>query len=59
MHENKMSVEPTITTVIPTYRRPELLQRAIRSVLDQSYPHFKICVYDNASNDRTPDVVKQ
>jgi glycosyltransferase involved in cell wall biosynthesis len=27
-------------------------------VLDQSYPHFKICVYDNASNDRTADVVK-
>jgi len=47
-----------ITTVIPTYRRPELLQRAIRSVLDQNYPHFKICVYDNASNDRTRVVVK-
>lgn len=53
-----MPTDPIITTVIPTYRRPELLQRAIRSVLDQNYPHFKICVYDNASNDRTPTVVK-
>ena len=48
---------PLITTVIPTYRRPELLLRAIRSVLDQTYPHFQVCVYDNASNDSTAEVV--
>jgi glycosyltransferase involved in cell wall biosynthesis len=54
-----MLAEPLITTVIPTYRRPDLLRRAIRSVLDQTYPHFKICVYDNASNDRTEHVVKE
>ena len=48
---------PIITTVIPTYRRPDLLRRAIRSVLDQTYPHFQVCVYDNASNDGTSEVV--
>ena len=47
-----ISPRPLITTVIPTYRRPHMLQRAIRSVLDQTYPHFKICVYDNASKRR-------
>jgi glycosyltransferase involved in cell wall biosynthesis len=52
-----MSTEPLITTIIPTYRRPHLLQRAIRSVLDQTYPHFKICIYDNASNDETAEVI--
>jgi len=52
-----MSNEPLITTVIPTYRRPSMLRRAIRSVLDQTYPHFRICVYDNASNDETAEVV--
>jgi len=52
-----MSVEPMITTVIPTYRRPELLKRAIRSVLDQTYSNFKLCVYDNASNDETGRLV--
>ena len=55
--ENLVSATPLITTVIPTYRRPHLLRRAIRSVLDQSYPHFKICVYDNASEDETAEVV--
>jgi glycosyltransferase involved in cell wall biosynthesis len=52
-----MSSLPLITTVIPTYQRPGMLQRAIRSVLDQTYPDFKICVYDNASDDETGEVV--
>jgi hypothetical protein len=52
-----MSIQTTITTVIPTYRRPSLLRRAIRSVLDQSYSALKICVYDNASGDETANVV--
>jgi glycosyltransferase involved in cell wall biosynthesis len=27
--------KPLITTIIPTYRRPKLLRRAIKSVLNQ------------------------
>ncbi|WP_129633326.1 glycosyltransferase family 2 protein [Candidatus Oscillochloris fontis] len=50
---------PTITTIIPTYRRPQLLRRAIQSVLAQTYPHFQIWVYDNASGDETADVVAE
>jgi glycosyltransferase involved in cell wall biosynthesis len=34
-----------------------MLRRAIHSVLDQTYPHFQICIYDNASNDDTAEVV--
>lgn len=49
--------KPIITTIIPTYRRPKLLERAIKSVLNQTYPHFQICVYDNASGDETASVV--
>jgi len=48
-----------ITTIIPTYRRPKMLQRAIRSVLSQTYPHFQVCVYDNASGDETASVVTE
>ena len=51
--------EPVITAVIPTYRRPKLLRRAIQSVLNQTYPHFLVCVYDNASGDETADVVAE
>lgn len=52
-------MEPQITTVIPTYRRPKLLRRAIQSVLNQTYPHFEVHVWDNASGDETPDVVAE
>lgn len=51
--------EPLITTVIPTYRRPALLRRAIASVLNQTYGNFRVCVYDNASGDETPGVVEE
>ena len=50
--------KPLITTVIPTYRRPGLLRRAVVSVLAQTYPHFQVCVYDNASGDETENVVR-
>jgi glycosyltransferase involved in cell wall biosynthesis len=48
-----------ITTIIPTCRRPRLLRRAIESVLAQTYPHFQVCVYDNASGDETASVVQE
>lgn len=51
------SRKPLITTLIPTYRRPQLLGRAIRSVLNQSYREHEVRVYDNASGDETKSVV--
>lgn len=48
---------PEITAVIPTYRRPKLLRRAVKSVLSQTYPHLKVMVFDNASGDETAGVV--
>lgn len=50
-------IQPVITTIIPTYRRPFRLERAIRSVLSQSFDQFQVCIYDNASGDETADVV--
>ena len=47
---------PLITTIIPTYRRPILLRRAVQSILDQDYKDFKLIVYDDASNDETTDI---
>ena len=46
-----------VTVIIPTYRRPQLLRRAIKSVLGQTYFNLKVCIYDNASGDETADVV--
>ena len=53
------TLTPMITVILTTYRRPQLLKRAIHSVLKQTYPHFQICVYDNASGDETASVVAE
>jgi glycosyltransferase involved in cell wall biosynthesis len=51
--------QPQITTIICTYRRPQLLRRAIESVLNQTYQDFRISIYDNASGDETSDIVRE
>ncbi|MGI8855218.1 MAG: glycosyltransferase family 2 protein [Thermomicrobiales bacterium] len=50
---------PVITALIPTYQRPHLLRRAIRSVLDQTYPNLRVSIFDNASGDETAAVVEE
>ena len=51
--------EILITAVIPTYRRPRLLRRAISSVLAQENAPLQVCVYDNASGDETGSMVAE
>ncbi len=48
-----------VTTIIPTFRRPYLLRRAIASALNQTYRDVQVCVYDNASGDETQAAVAQ
>lgn len=47
-----------ITCVIPTYRRPRMVARAIRSVLNQTFSRLRVFVTDNASGDETGDVIR-
>jgi hypothetical protein len=46
-----------VTVGIPTRNRSRLLEKAIASVLGQSYRHFTLVVSDNASDDDTATVV--
>ena len=50
---------PLVKVLMPTYKRPLLLPRAIQCVLNQTYPHFKLCIYDDASGDNTREVVNK
>ena len=50
---------PDTTIILTTYRRPELLRRAIRSILGQSHKDFRLVVYDNGSGDSTGEVVRE
>lgn len=48
---------PVVSICIPTYKRPELLERAIRSCLAQTYPHFEILITDNSPDDASGQIV--
>lgn len=52
------SRKPYLSVCIPTYNRAHLLGRAIESVLDQDFTDFELIVSDNASTDKTEEVVK-
>ena len=49
---------PLVTTVIPTFRRPGTLRRALRSALAQTAAGIRILVLDDASGDETEAVVR-
>ena len=48
-----------VSVIIPTYQRPKFLRLALESVLVQTFPHFEVIVVDDASRDRTPEIVKE
>jgi len=50
-------MDPIITAIIPTYRRPHHLKAAIESIRAQTFPSYKVCIYDNAADPITRKIV--
>jgi glycosyltransferase involved in cell wall biosynthesis len=48
-----------ISVIIPTYNRGHVIQRAIQSVLDQTYKDLEVIVIDDGSKDDTRSVLEQ
>ena len=50
--------KPTISVVMPVYNRTDLLARAIESILNQTEKDFEFIIIDDASNEKTKNVLK-
>ncbi|NEQ15888.1 MAG: glycosyltransferase family 2 protein [Moorea sp. SIO3E2] len=51
--------EPLISAIICTHNREQYLGAAIDSVLQQDFADYEVIVVDNASSDRTRNIVDQ
>lgn len=52
-----MDRQPLVSIVIPTYNRARDLERALRSVVAQTYSRWETLIVDNHSADHTDEVV--
>jgi len=52
-----MAKVPIFSVIIPTYNRANLLEIAIKSVLEQEFSNFELIVVDDGSEDHTRQVV--
>lgn len=51
LHVSNRDVAPRVTIGMPTYRRPETIRRALRSIAAQSYRQFVLIISDNNGPD--------
>lgn len=53
-----MNTSSLVSVIIPTHNRAELVLRAIKSVVQQTYTNLECIVVDDASNDSTEETVR-
>lgn len=57
MKENNNSI-PTFSIITATYNRADLLPRAIKSILTQTFKDFELIIIDDGSTDNTKEVIE-
>ena len=54
-----MSENPLISICTPVYNGEDFLEECIKGVLAQRYSNFEYIIVDNASTDRTPEIIER
>ena len=52
-------MQPLITIVTPSFNQGPFLERTIRSVIEQDYPHIEYMVIDGGSSDNSLEIIKK
>jgi len=53
-----MKTSPLVSVIINTRNRPQLILRAVESVLSQDYPNFELLLVDASTNEETKEVAR-
>ena len=56
MKDNILS--PLVTVVLATYNQEDYVQKALGSILSQTYINLEIIICDNGSTDKTKEIIK-
>ncbi len=54
----RLTRTPLISIIMPSYNRAYTIGEAVQSVLDQSYQNWELLVCDDASDDKTAEVMR-
>ncbi len=54
-----MAVAPRVSIVIPTYNNERFLASAVRSVIAQTFEDWELVLFDDGSQDQTPELARR
>ena len=54
-----MKEQPLVSVFMPTYNHENFIADALDSVLGQCYKNIEIIVGDDASTDKTPQIIRK